>query len=62
MPHATPERIASYSNPPEQRSAVERIVEKVPGGRAEPDQKDFEIYHLVLNSQYCRDIGNAPAQ
>jgi hypothetical protein len=62
MPHATLERIASYSNPPEQRSAVERIVEKVPGGRAEPDQKDFEIYHLLLNSQYCRDIGSATAQ
>jgi hypothetical protein len=62
MPHATPERIASYSNPPEQRSPMERLVESIPGGRSEPDQKDFSIYHLLLNSQYCHEIEGAAAQ
>jgi hypothetical protein len=61
-PHATPERIASYVNPPEQRTAVERIVETIPGGRGEADQKEFAVYHLLLHAQYCRDIGSAPAQ
>jgi hypothetical protein len=61
MPHATPERIASYANQPGQRSAIERMVEKIPGGRGEADQKEFAIYHLLLNPQYCRDVGSAPA-
>jgi hypothetical protein len=55
LPYATPERIASYSGPPERRSAVERMVEKVPGGRAEEGQDEFAIYRLRLDSQYCRE-------
>jgi hypothetical protein len=62
MPHATPERIGSYSDPPEHRSAMERILEMVPGGRSDPAQKEFAIYHLQLNSQYCREFPGAPAR
>jgi hypothetical protein len=62
MPHATPERIAVYANPPEERSAMERIMESIPGGRADLDQKEFSIYHLLLNSQYCREIERGAAQ
>jgi hypothetical protein len=63
MPHATPERIASYVNPPEQRAAVDRIVEK--GGRGKPDQKEFAIYHLLLKRNTAPTSGarlhSAPA-
>jgi hypothetical protein len=62
MPHATPVLVAMYANPPEQHSALERMVEKLPGGRADPDQKEFTIYHLLLNSQYCREIKSAAAR
>ncbi len=55
LPYATPERIASYSGPPERRSAVERMLEKVPGGRADEGQDEFAIYRLRLDSQYCRE-------
>jgi hypothetical protein len=55
LPYATPERIASYSGPPERRSAVERIIERVPGGRSEEEQKEFAIYRLRLDSSYCRE-------
>jgi len=48
LPYATPERIASYSSPAERRSAVERMVEKAPGGRSEEDQDEFAIYRLLL--------------
>jgi hypothetical protein len=61
LPYATPQRIASYSTPPEQRSAVERIVERVPGGRSEAGQKEFAIYRLLPDSQYCRETERAPA-
>jgi hypothetical protein len=61
-PYATPHRIASYSNAPEQRSALERMVERVPGGRSESDQKEFTIYRLMPDPHYCREIGRAAAQ
>jgi hypothetical protein len=59
MPHATPERVAVYANPREQRSTTERIIEMVPGGRSDPDQKEFAIYHLLLSSEYCRESAAA---
>jgi hypothetical protein len=57
LPYATPERIANYSGPPPRRSAVERMVEKVPGGRGEEDHDEFAIYHLRLDPSYCRGPG-----
>jgi hypothetical protein len=60
--YATPERIAGYSAPPERRSAVERMVEKVPGGRSEEDQDEFAIYRLRLDSSYCREAGGVAAR
>jgi hypothetical protein len=62
LPYATPERIASYSGPPERRSTVERIAEKVPGGRSEEDQDEFAIYRLLLDSSYCRETGGVAAR
>jgi hypothetical protein len=59
LPYATPERIANYSGPPQRRSAVERMVEKVPGGRGEEDQDEFAIYRLRLDSSYCLEAGAA---
>lgn len=59
LPYATPERIANYSAPPQRRSAVERMVEKVPGGRGEEDQDEFAIYRLRLNSSYCLEADAA---
>jgi hypothetical protein len=61
-PYATPKRIANYSNPPERRSALERVIESIPGGRSEADRKEFAIYRLLPNPQYCREIGRATAQ
>ncbi|HEY3990461.1 MAG TPA: hypothetical protein VGM02_14260 [Acidobacteriaceae bacterium] len=61
LPYATPERVASYSNPPEQRSALERIVEKVPGGRSGEEQREFAIYRLVPHPQYCLEAGASAA-
>jgi hypothetical protein len=60
MPYASPERVANYSGAPEQRSPAERIVEKIPGGRSGEEPKEFAIYRLVLDSQYCRAAGGAP--
>jgi hypothetical protein len=57
MPYASPERVANYSGAPEQRSPAERIVEKIPGGRSGEEPKEFAIYRLVLDSQYCRAAG-----
>jgi hypothetical protein len=62
LPYATPERIANYSGPPQRRSAMERMVEKVPGGRGEEDQDEFAIYRLQLDSSYCREAGVAAAR
>jgi hypothetical protein len=61
-PYATAERVASYSNPPERSSALERLVERVPGGRAGEDAREFAIYRLLPNPQYCRDFASASAQ
>jgi hypothetical protein len=55
LPYATPERIANYSGPSERRSTVERMVEKVPGGRTDEGQDEFAIYRLRLDSSYCRE-------
>jgi hypothetical protein len=59
LPYATPERIANYSGPLQRRSVVERMVEKVPGGRGEEDQDEFAIYRLRLDSAYCLEAGAA---
>jgi hypothetical protein len=61
-PYATPERVANYSNPWERPSALERLVERVPGGRAGEDARQFAIYRLLPNAQYCRGLTSAPAQ
>jgi hypothetical protein len=62
MPYATPERIANYANAPEHRSALERTVERVPGGRSDSDQKEFTIFRLLPDPQYCRETGRAAAR
>jgi len=62
LPYATPERVATYSGPPERLSAVERIVEKVPGGRSEENQDEFAIYRLLLDSSYCRQASGVAAR
>ncbi len=61
-PYATPERVANYSNPWEQPSALERLIERVPGGRAGEDAREFAIYRLLPHAQYCRGLTSAPAQ
>ena len=61
-PYATPERVASYSNPWGQPSALERLIERVPGGRAGEDAREFTIYRLLPNIQYCRGLASAAAQ
>jgi hypothetical protein len=62
MPHAATERIANYANAPEQQSVLERIIERVPGGRSEADQKEFTIFRLHPDPGYCREMGRATAR
>jgi hypothetical protein len=61
-PYATPEHVASYSNPWERPSALERLMERVPGGRAGEDAREFAIYRLLPNAQYCRGLATTPPQ
>jgi hypothetical protein len=61
-PYATPERVANYSNPPERSSALERLIERVPGGRAGEEAREFAIYRLLPNAKYCRGLASAPSQ
>jgi hypothetical protein len=62
LPYATPEQIASYAGPAERRSPVERMVERVPGGRSEEGKDDFAIYRRVLDSSYCRQASGVAAR
>jgi hypothetical protein len=61
-PYTKPERVASYSNPLQQPSALERLIEKVPGGRAGEDAREFAIYRLLPNAQYCREVASSPVR
>jgi hypothetical protein len=63
-PYVTPERVASYANPPGRRSAFERLIEKVPGGRTGEEPIEFTIYRLLPHPDYCRslELGSVSAQ
>ena len=53
LPHATMQLIADHPEPPERTGGMERMVERVPGGRSEPDVEAFRIYRLQLDPHYC---------
>jgi hypothetical protein len=38
------------------------MVERVPGGRSEPDEEGFVVYRLQMDPQYCDNVtdGRAP--
>jgi hypothetical protein len=57
LPYTALQHVASYVNPPEHRSALERMVERVPGGRSGEDWKEFVIYRLLPNSEHCNALG-----
>lgn len=52
--HASMTYVASYSQAPEREGRLEMLIEKVPGGRADRDDKSFSIYRLQMDPGYCR--------
>ena len=63
LPHATMQHIAGYYAAPQRTRRFERIVEQIPGGRSEIDERAFAIYQLQMDEQYCSAISrqNLPA-
>jgi hypothetical protein len=61
-PYTTLEHVASYVNAPERRSALERMIERVPGGRSGEDWKAFTIFRLLPNPDHCSTFGVPPAR
>jgi hypothetical protein len=49
-------RVADHRALPQRASYFERMVEKVPGGRSEPDAEGFLIYRLQMDAQYCDNV------
>jgi hypothetical protein len=56
LAHASMSRVADHRAPPQRASHFEQMVEKVPGGRSEPDEEGFIVYRLQMDSQYCDNV------
>jgi hypothetical protein len=53
--HASTTYVAGYSQRPEREGWLEKLMAKVPGGRADRVDKSFSIYRLQMDPSYCRD-------
>jgi hypothetical protein len=56
IPHATTQRIAGYFAAPQRTGRFERILETIPGGRSDTDERGFAVYQLQMDEQYCSEL------
>jgi hypothetical protein len=56
LAHASMSRVADHRALPQYISHFEQMVERVPGGRSEPDEEGFVVYRLQMDPQYCDNV------
>jgi hypothetical protein len=56
LPHATLQPVSEHTEQPEPAGALERAVEKIPGGSSVLDTEGLTVYRLRLDPRYCADV------